>query len=206
MKRNEKTYSARKSAAAFLLAVATLVHAPKSARAQQFSADLIARKDDTATAMGTLRVLDGKARIEATALPNGFFLIDTAKPAAYFVRPRAHVFMDARQSSALTRMFVPVDPDDPCPAMAGSRRAGLVHRSREVALSAVWRGNNCWAQHRCISNYGVVQFRLRWVDRPKAEIPGANQNLGWHGDRCRSYPRRGPTGASLRDSRELAQV
>jgi hypothetical protein len=114
MKRNEKTGSGSRSAAAFLLAVTVLAHAPMPAMAQQFSADLVARKDDTAISIGTLRVSNGKARIETAALPDGFFLIDMAKPTAYFVRPRAHVFMDARQSSPLTRMFVPVDPDDPC--------------------------------------------------------------------------------------------
>ena len=33
---------------------------------------------------------------------------------AYFVRPAARVFMDARQSSRLSRLFVQVDPADPC--------------------------------------------------------------------------------------------
>lgn len=114
MKRNEKTCSPSRSAAACLLAVALLVSAPIEAMAQQFSADLVARKDEAVTTLGTLRVSQQKARIEAAALPDGFFLIDTATPAAYFVRPGARVFMDARQSSPLTRMFVPVDPSDPC--------------------------------------------------------------------------------------------
>ncbi|MET4279400.1 MULTISPECIES: hypothetical protein [unclassified Bradyrhizobium] len=171
MKRNEKTYSARKSAAAFLLAVATLVHAPKSARAQQFSADLIARKDDTATAMGTLRVLDGKARIEATALPNGFFLIDTAKPAAYFVRPRAHVFMDARQSSALTRMFVPVDPDDPC-----RQWQALAEQASSIDL----------ARWRC-QRYGEETIAGRNTDVYRITASSSFGFAGWI-DRKRKFP------------------
>ncbi|WP_249136964.1 hypothetical protein [Bradyrhizobium tropiciagri] len=109
MKRHEKT-----RAAAGLLAIAMLTNAPTQVVAQQFSADLVARKGDAATIVGALRVSDGKVRIETSALPDGFFLIDTAKPAAVFVRPGAHVFMDARQSSPLTGMFVAVDPDDPC--------------------------------------------------------------------------------------------
>ncbi|MGF6305917.1 hypothetical protein ABIB82_000663 [Bradyrhizobium sp. i1.8.4] len=114
MNRNEKTYPTSRSAAACLLAVAILASAPTRAMAQQFSADLVARKDETSTTLGTLRVSQQKARIEAKALPDGFFVIDTAKPAAYFVRPGARVFMEARLSSPLTQMFVPVDPDDPC--------------------------------------------------------------------------------------------
>ncbi|WP_245334996.1 hypothetical protein [Bradyrhizobium mercantei] len=103
-----------RSTAAGLLAIALLGNAPVPATAQQFSADLVARKDETSTALGTLRVSQQKARIEAKALPDGFFLIDAGRPAAYFVRPGARVFMEARQSSPLTQMFVPVDPGDPC--------------------------------------------------------------------------------------------
>jgi hypothetical protein len=85
-----------------------------AAHAQQFSADLvIVRQEGTAAEPAAkLRVRDGKVRLETPELADGFFLIDRAT--AYFVRPAAQVFMDARQSSRLTRMFVPVDPGDPC--------------------------------------------------------------------------------------------
>ena len=84
--------------------------------AQQFSADLVIVRQEGAAAepAGKLHVLGGKVRLETPELADGFFLVDGATPAAYFVRPAARVFMDARQSSRFTRMFVPVDPDDPC--------------------------------------------------------------------------------------------
>jgi hypothetical protein len=87
-----------------------------AAHAQQFSADLVIVRHEGAAAepAGKLHVLGGKVRLETPELADGFFLVDGATPAAYFVRPAARVFMDARQSSRLTRMFVPVDPDDPC--------------------------------------------------------------------------------------------
>ena len=87
-----------------------------AARAQQFSADLVIVRHEGAAAepAAKLHVRDGKVRLETPELADGFFLVDGATPAAYFVRPAARVFMDARQSSRLTRMFVPVDPDDPC--------------------------------------------------------------------------------------------
>jgi hypothetical protein len=86
------------------------------ARAQQFSADLVIVRHEGAAAepAAKLHVRGGKVRLETPELADGFFLVDGATPAAYFVRPAAQVFMDARQSSRLTRMFVPVDPDDPC--------------------------------------------------------------------------------------------
>jgi hypothetical protein len=87
-----------------------------AARAQQFTADLVIVRHEGAAAepAGKLHVRDGKVRLETPEFADGFFLVDGATPAAYFVRPAARVFMDARQSSRLTRMFVPVDPDDPC--------------------------------------------------------------------------------------------
>jgi hypothetical protein len=86
------------------------------AYAQQFSASLVIAKGDGGPAVpaGKLRVAGLKERIETPDAANGFFLIDGAKPVAYFVRPASRVFMDARKSSQLTRLFVPVDPDRPC--------------------------------------------------------------------------------------------
>jgi hypothetical protein len=86
------------------------------ASAQEFSAGLVIEKGDggPVAPAGTLRVSGDKVRIETPDLAGGFFLIDGTKPAAYFVRPAARVFMDARKSSQLTRLFVPLDPDNPC--------------------------------------------------------------------------------------------
>ena len=86
------------------------------AQAQQFSADLVTTRGDgkAAVAAGKLRVSCDNVRIETPELADGFFLINGAKPTAYFVRPAAGTFMEARQSSRLTRIFVTVDPGDPC--------------------------------------------------------------------------------------------
>lgn len=102
-----------------------IVAGAASAQAQQFSAELVGIHDNAAPA-GRVRVLGDKVRLETSDIADGFFLIDAAKPAAYFVRPRARVFMDARQSSRLTRLFVTVDPDDPCRQwQAMAQQAGL---------------------------------------------------------------------------------
>jgi hypothetical protein len=85
-----------------------------AAQAQPFSADIVTRHDDVSAPAGRLSVLDGKVRIETTENPDGFFLVDTVKPSAFFVRPGARLYMEARQSSRLTPLFVVVDPDAPC--------------------------------------------------------------------------------------------
>src|ERR1700679_262195 len=110
-----------------LLALAALsASGAVAAQAQQFYADIVTRHDDVSVPAGRLRVLDGRVRIETAEHPDGFFLVDTVKPSAWFVRPGARLYMDARQSSQLTRLFVPLDPDAPCRQwQAMARLAGL---------------------------------------------------------------------------------
>ena len=166
MTRNEKT-----RAAASLLAIAILAIAATQAAAQQFSADLVARKDDAATTVGVLRVSDGRVRLETSALPDGFFLIDTAKPAALFVRPGAGVFMDARQSSPLTRMFVAVDPDDPC------RQWQAIAQLSAPVDPATWHCQRDGAE--AVAGRNTEIYRIT--------APSGAGFVGWI-DRARSFP------------------
>ncbi|WP_249143577.1 hypothetical protein [Bradyrhizobium liaoningense] len=165
MKLNAQASPASSLLKASLLAAALLAATAESVEAQQFSADLVAKKDETTTVLGRLHVSDGKERLEAAALPDGFFLIDTAGPTAYFVRPGARVFMDAKQSSPLTGMFVPVDPNDPC-----RQWLAIAQLSAPTDL-ATWR---CQYDHdetvagRMMDVYRVAapgSTFLSWVDR-----------------------------------------
>jgi hypothetical protein len=97
-----------------LLALTAAWAAFAPSRAQQFSAELTRIQDGVSASAGHLHVSGDKVRLESPDFPDSFFLIDGAKPAAYLVRPASRVFMDARQSTALVRLFVPVDPDNPC--------------------------------------------------------------------------------------------
>jgi hypothetical protein len=83
----------------------------------QFSADIVSR--DVAgrvTGSARLYVADRRVRIETTEASAGFFLIDGATDTALFVRPAQRVFMDAKRSTPLTQIFVPVDSNHPCRA------------------------------------------------------------------------------------------
>ena len=64
--------------------------------------------------VGRLYVSGGKVRIETPEAAAGFFLIDGETAAAVFVRPTQRLFMDAKQSTWLTQILVPLDPDAPC--------------------------------------------------------------------------------------------
>jgi hypothetical protein len=97
-----------------LMCAGFLVGDVPPAKAQQYSADLVLTRDDKEMPAGRLWVSDARVRIETPEFPNAFFLVDVSQPSAYFVRPAMHVYMEARQSSRLTRLFVPVDPNQPC--------------------------------------------------------------------------------------------
>ena len=138
------------------------------ARAQQFSADLVIARDNVApTPAGRLRVLENKVRMETPELADGFFLVDVTKAAAYFVRPGARVFMDAQQSSRFARMFVTVDPDDPCRQwQAMAPKVGLAEqdwRCERVAEEAI-EGRNTTV-YRAVSASG--QEFSGWIDRER---------------------------------------
>jgi hypothetical protein len=101
---------------AFAFAAAVLLGG-LSVQAQQFSAELIASNaaGGTVGSPGKIFVADRKVRIETSDFPNSFLIVDGDVPAAYLVRQRLRIFMDAMQSSQLTRLFVSPGGLDPCP-------------------------------------------------------------------------------------------
>jgi hypothetical protein len=143
------------------------------AQAQQFSADLVTTRGDgkAAVAAGKLRVSCDNVRIETPELADGFFLINGAKPTAYFVRPAAGTFMEARQSSRLTRIFVTVDPGDPC------RQWRVMARLAGAADQSNWRcervgegmiGGRSTFAYRIVLSSGRELFG--WID-PARKFP-----------------------------------
>jgi hypothetical protein len=107
----------RRSIALWLtLGMATAGASRGSSPAHEFSADIVSRDAD-GVSVGTgarLYVANRRVRIETPEASAGFFLIDGAAGTALFVRPAQQLFLDAKQSTRLTQIFVPVDPNDPC--------------------------------------------------------------------------------------------
>jgi hypothetical protein len=83
---------------------------------RQFSADIVSRDAAGAAVSSAARVYvaNRQVRIELTGPQSEYFLIDGDTGSVLFVRPAQRVFMDAKQSSLLTQIFVPIDPTDPC--------------------------------------------------------------------------------------------
>jgi hypothetical protein len=158
--------------------LAALLATDAAASAQQFSAKLARRDADGRITEGRLAVGGDKVRIEAPDLPNGFFIVRGDAKAAYFVQPDRRVFMDARQSSLLTEILVPVDPDAPCPqwqAMAeisGSAEGGAAWRCDRIGAET--RDGRASVRYAMTSprgrHYsGWIDQRLRFVVRIEAD-------------------------------------
>ncbi len=134
-----------------------------AASAQQFSADLVSLdpRGVPVGAPGKVYVAHSKVRIETPEIPTGFFILDSDRGVAYFVRPAQRQFMDAKRSSRLTQLFVPVDPAAPCPRWRAA-----------AALAGDDVGWNCLAlatadDERLLARFEVTaagQRDERWVD------------------------------------------
>jgi hypothetical protein len=157
---------------ALLAVVSVLLCGQTPAHTPPFSADLVVQQGSAAPApAGRLFVLDDKVRIETPELADGFFLIDGAKPAAYFVRPAVRIYMDARRSTRLTSLFVPVDPGDPCP------RWQALARLADAADMGDWRceplGEQTIGDRKTIAYRAVSANREQftgWID-PVRKFP-----------------------------------
>jgi hypothetical protein len=135
-----------------------------------FSADIVTR-DAAGVAVNTagkLYVSAGKVRMEMPEMASGFFLIDSEASSALFVTPIRRMVVDARQSNPLTRVFVPVNPDDPCPQwQAAAKSAG--------ALNTHWQcrpRSEPAARRQPVIEYQVIvtdrSAGERWIDRELA--------------------------------------
>jgi hypothetical protein len=135
-----------------------------AAQAQQFSADLVSTGNRAAASVGKIRALDDKVRIETPDFPDGFFLSEASHYFSYFARPNARIYMDARQSSWLVAMLVPVDPDDPCP-----RWRGMVVASGAEDRNGQWRCER--AGEEILAGRKLVRYRII--------SSSGRQTIGW---------------------------
>jgi hypothetical protein len=136
--------------------------------APEFSADIVSR-DAAGLAVGAaarIYVANHRVRIETPEAAGGFFLIDADAGTAHFVLIKQRVLMDAKQSSRLTQVFVPMDTDDSC----GQWQAAASNAQGRPAM-ADWRCERI--DEEGADGRRVIEFRvaardgapsLRWVD------------------------------------------
>jgi hypothetical protein len=142
------------------------------APAQQFSADLVkAEAGGKPHPSGRINVSGGRVRLQTSDVPAGYFLV-LGTEATYFLRPAAKVFMDAKQSSLLTQVFVAIDPDNPCTQwqaaarVAGAADDGAQRRCQRVGDDTV--DGRRTIKYQAISPQGRQYFV--WVE-PQLPFP-----------------------------------
>ena len=136
---------------------------------REFSATLVTSgtEDMAVGAPGRINVSGDRMRIETPEIRTGFFVIDAGANTAYFVRPTLHTYMDARQSSVLAQIFVPLDPDDPC-----ARWQAMARLSGAAANGSTWQCERTGEETidgRATTTWRAVSPQQRtymaWIDR-----------------------------------------
>ena len=100
-----------------------------------FAADIVIQEagGGPGGTVAKLHAANHRTRIETAGAPDGFFISDTDAGTALFVRSAQRLYMDARQSTPLTQIFVWVNSRDPCRQwQAAAATAGVTN-------SGVWR-------------------------------------------------------------------
>ena len=160
---------------------------------QSFSATLLTTNaSGQATEKGELVIRGARVRIAPAGNAKDYFLVDTAVETAYLVRPALRIFMDAKQSSRLTQLLVPVDPADPCvqwQRMAKISGAAETGTWRCERLGEAMRDGREEIAYRAISPRGRVSSV--WIDRQRAFLARLRDEDG--------------TGFELKDVEEGAQ-
>jgi hypothetical protein len=156
-----------RTAAVLHLALVCSAGALAEAEPQSFSADIVSLDAGGAQrgAAAKLYVANHKARIEMAGVADGFFLSDTDAGTALFVRSAQRLYLDARQSSPLTRIFVPVDPRGPCRQWQAAAATAGVTSTGEWHCEPIERAS---VNHHEIIEYRVTsdgQSNYGWVDR-----------------------------------------
>ena len=134
-----------------------------AAQASEFSADIVSR-DAAGTVIGAaakLYVKNHMVRIETPEASGGFLLVNGDAGTAQFVRPAQQLFMEAKQSSRLTQIFVPVDTKEPCRQWrAAASSAGAASAAGE------WRCERI--EDEIIDGRRAVQFRVSSLASPSS--------------------------------------
>jgi hypothetical protein len=132
---------------------------------QSFAADIV-KQDAGGQLLGSsakLYAANRQTRIEMAGEPDGFFLSDGDTGMALFVRSSQRVYLDARRSSPLTRIFVRVDPRDPCRQWrAAAAIAGEILTDR-------WRCEPL--EHQLVNGREVIEYRVL--------TPDGRSSFGW---------------------------
>jgi hypothetical protein len=158
-----------------LIAGVVQAHAEtRSLEAPRFSADLV-RVDAAGEPLekpGKLYADGDSIRIETPDFPGDYFLVDLEARTSYFIQSAQRVFMEARLSSPLALVFLPLDPDNPCPTWQAQAERALA-RVEETPWRCERVGEETIGGRRTIEFRVIPQQRhlhAAWID-PELRMP-----------------------------------
>ncbi len=132
--------------------------------APQFSAELLTSGADGRAELppGRIYAANDRVRIETPRANGGVFLVDRSAGAAYIVLATQQIYMDVKQSSPLTQIFIPLDRGDICGQwQAMARIAGAAdQRCRRLGPETI-KGRDS-VKYETLSPQGKRSYR--WVD------------------------------------------
>lgn len=153
-----------------LLAVGLFATAAERAAAQDFSAHLV---DLDASGQpgaygngGELHVSGDRVRFDREQASGSRFLVDVDRGISYVIAPQQRLYMDAKQSSPVTQIFVPVDPEAPCvrwqqmAVVAGAAKEGQAWRCERVGEESL--SGRATIKYAMTSPKGAIGFG--WID------------------------------------------
>ena len=147
-----------KASAVLQLALLCSVNALSQSSPQAFSAEIVSLERDGSPLAGTARLYAAgrKARIEMAG-SDGFFISDADAGTTLVVQPAQHLYLDARQSTPLTQIFVRVDPHDPCRQWQVAAATAGAPNTRD------WR---CEPMERAIvKQREIIEYKVATPDR-----------------------------------------
>jgi hypothetical protein len=130
---------------------------------REFSADIVTRDATGAPIDGGAKiyVANGNVRIETPEASAGYFLVNGETGKALFVRPARGVFMDAKRSTRLTQIFIPIDVHHPCPQwLAAAKNAGL------PGAFSDWR---CELVTASVGSHDAIEYNVTSPDRQSSQ-------------------------------------
>jgi hypothetical protein len=150
------------------LALLWSISAPAEVEPQSFSAEIVSLDSDGTLLAATAKLYaaNHKARIEMAGTANSFFISDADAGTTLVVRPEQRLYLDARQSTPLTQIFVWVDPRHPCRQWQAAAATAGVPSARDWHCEPV---EHAIVNQREIIEYSVVvasdqQMSHGWVD------------------------------------------
>jgi hypothetical protein len=144
----------RQTSAVLQLALLCSAGALAQSPPPSFAADIVSVDSDGAllTTTAKLYAANHKVRIEMAGAADSFFISDVDAGTALVVRPSQRLYLDARQSTFLTQIFIWVEPRDPCRQWQAAAATAGLPGARDWHCEAL--------EHAMVNQHEIIEYRV----------------------------------------------